>query len=503
MTLLAEKKFHLFVFSVFFLLVSVFGNESIPIRHLITNFNIEEILFLYNSSDEFFRTPNTSIRITLFILGSSLLFISFVMRASTSLSNKKNISSIFNILLLIFFISIVVTENIYNISAILIILISTVFTIFFSTKRFNKYEMNLLLSYFIFFLYPFFTTTYHETSLSELDNYLRFMLAIPIYITLRELNISYNAVSFSFMFGCLFSGLVSILFFIDSGQSTRVYTSSTSIFGAISLVLLLLTISSKEYYFNQFKNHKNLFYVSIAMGLIAVFLSGSRSLLFPLIIFIIYLFFSKSELLRINKFVLSLLVISITSLILIFNLPIMNRIYNSYDSTYNYLTEGSQHYYLHQDSIVPRINIWKGSINIIKSNPIYGIGLNNYTVELDKQIRSKQIPPIKNNPDNPSAGMNHAHNQYLDVYVKTGLVGLLLLIYFIYSHYIFYKYKFSIKYNANNHISLLGNVALICFCIIMLFNTILAHQQLTLFMVFIMMTLSALKSNILWTEDSK
>ena len=158
---------------------------------------------------------------------------------------------------------------------------------------------------------------------------------------------------------------------------------------------------------------------------------------------------------------------------------------------------------MHQDSIVPRINIWKGSINIIKSNPIYGIGLNNYTLELDKQIRSKQIAPIKNNPDNPSAGMNHAHNQYLDVYVKTGLAGLLLLIYFVYSHYIFYKYKFSIEYNTNNHISMLGNVALICFCIIMLFNTILAHQQLTIFMVFIMMTLSALKSNILWPEDKQ
>ena len=56
------------------------------------------------------------------------------MRASTSLSNKKNISSIFNILLLIFFISIVVTENIYNISAILIILISTAFIYFFQPK---------------------------------------------------------------------------------------------------------------------------------------------------------------------------------------------------------------------------------------------------------------------------------------------------------------------------------------------------------------------------------
>ena len=501
-SLLAEKKLYLFLLSIIFLSASIFGNESIPIKALISDFNIGELINLYNSSDEFFRSPNTSLRITLFALGVLIFLSSLLSKSRNKLKNSKTFHILINLTLFIFFVSILISQNIYNISAIILILISLFYAVFFSYKKLHIYEIRLLSSYFLFFAYPFWSSTFHDTSLSELDNYLRFLLAIPIYLSIREVPISKNFLILSFMIGSLLSGIIAIYFFVNTNLSIRAFTSSASIFGAISLIFLLFTICSKNYFDSNFPKIRYLFYFSTIFGLIAIFLSGSRSLLLPLSIFVLALYFSKSKILDFNKVTLTSSILSIVLIFLFSNLPIMNRIINSYESTYNYITEGSEHYYLHQDSIVPRANIWKATINMIKTDPINGIGLNNFTQGLNEQIRANQIQPIKRDSNNPSAGMNHAHNQYLDIFVKTGFMGFVLLLYLLYSHFSFFRYSYDNLYSESNLISILGLVALFSFCIIMLFNTILSHQQLTLFMVITLVTLCGIKSNILWGKDN-
>ncbi len=480
----------------------MFGNETIPIRALVLDFNIGELINLYNSNDNFFRSPNTKLRITLFTVGIFLFLFSLLSKSRNKLKNVKTFPVLINLTLFIFFVTILISENIYNISAIILILISLFYSIFFSNKKLHKYEIRLLSSYFLFFVYPFWSATYHDTSISELDNYLRFLLAIPIYLSIREVSISKTFLIFSFIIGSLLSGIIAIYFFVNTNLSIRAFTSSASIFGAISLIFLLFTVCSKNYFDSNFFKIRYLFYFSTIFGLIAIFFSGSRSLLLPLSIFVLVLYFSKSKILEFNKVTLTSSILGIVLILLFSNLPIMNRIINAYDSTYNYISEGSEHYYLHQDSIVPRVNIWKASINMIKTDPINGIGLDNFTKGLNKQIKANQIQPIKRDLNNPSAGMNHAHNQYLDVFVKTGFMGFVLLLYLLYSHFSFFRYSYDNQYSESNLISILGQVALFSFCIIMLFNTILSHQQLTLFMVITLVTLCGVKSNILWAKEN-
>ena len=74
-------------------------------------------------------------------------------------------------------------------------------------------------------------------------------------------------------------------------------------------------------------------------------------------------------------------------------------------------------------------------MNMIKNHPIKGVGLDNFNASLDSQIMSKDIPPIRIDPKNFSAGFNHAHNQFLDTFAKIGIFGFLLILLLLYSFY--------------------------------------------------------------------
>ena len=152
---------------------------------------------------------------------------------------------------------------------------------------------------------------------------------------------------------------------------------------------------------------------------------------------------------------------------------------SSYSSTYNYIYEDSPHYWKHKDSIAPRLNIWKGSLNIISDNIVAGVGLNNYNNALQNQILNKHISPIRKSISNPTAGLNHAHNQYLDIFAKTGIIGFLSLLYFIIMNIYFFSNK--LLKNIKNILALFGLVTIITYSSHMVYHTILSHHQSVLF----------------------
>ena len=55
---------------------------------------------------------------------------------------------------------------------------------------------------------------------------------------------------------------------------------------------------------------------------------------------------------------------------------------------------------------------------------IKGIGLSNFNKELQIQIDNGVILPIRPASDDLTAGMNHAHNQYFDLFAKLGVTVL-------------------------------------------------------------------------------
>jgi len=230
--------------------------------------------------------------------------------------------------------------------------------------------------------------------------------------------------------------------------------------------------------------------------------------LLALIVSLIILTLFKTS--RIQFFVqckkISFIIISSFILVFIFSNS-HTRIVDAYEISYNYYSGNTQHHNANKstsNSVIPRLSLWEGSKNIISDNTLLGVGLNNFNRELEKQIHDKKINPIRydygsgdsqKRVSNLTAGLNHAHNQYLDIFVKTGLFGFVTLIFFLTANLVFFINYYS-KDNKNIY-ARFGITSIIMYMLFMLTHTITSHHQSTIFMVMFMVILAGLCNNFL------
>ncbi|MBT4461999.1 MAG: O-antigen ligase family protein [Gammaproteobacteria bacterium] len=453
----------------------------------------------YSESDTFFRTPSTPLRIFLFSISASMLILIPLLKLPTISYESKHFKIITKYLIVVFMLSILSTENLYNIAALILLFISIIYLIFFSSKKFSLLEKYFLSSYFLIFYYPFLHSFFIETNLAEMDNSIRFLFAIPVYCLIREMKINEEYFKFIVNHTSLTIGLFAI-YFSFSHESLRVsgYTSTATIFGNIALLFSCLSLLSMKSF-----NHKFFKYYPLISGIIAFYawsLTGSRSSLLILPVFLTIFLFSKD--IRSNflfKVDLKSLTMFFVVMAIIFSQStVFNRMVNSYESSYSYLFENGEYNWRHKDSLVPRLTIWKGSTNIISEYPLLGIGQSNFNNHLVLQIKDKKINPIRNSPEMLAAGLNHAHNQYLDTFAKTGIIGFIILIFFIYMNLLFFSKKY--VNNRNCFYSKAGLFTIISYSTYMLNHTILSHQQSSLFLSFFLIIVAALANNNILKE---
>ena len=73
--------------------------------------------------------------------------------------------------------------------------------------------------------------------------------------------------------------------------------------------------------------------------------------------------------------------------------------------------------------LVTRFAIWRGAIEIIKSNALFGVGLVSEKEFLSREFKRKNSTYLAEFP-------NNAHNQVLSYLISVGLIGFILLIFF-------------------------------------------------------------------------
>lgn len=75
-----------------------------------------------------------------------------------------------------------------------------------------------------------------------------------------------------------------------------------------------------------------------------------------------------------------------------------------------------------------RVQLWKSAIDIIKSNPIIGVGTLGWKESIEQKVKNKELT---NNIKIDRFSNSHVHNQYLDSYVRFGILGPIIVILFI------------------------------------------------------------------------
>ena len=78
-------------------------------------------------------------------------------------------------------------------------------------------------------------------------------------------------------------------------------------------------------------------------------------------------------------------------------------------------------------SVKSRILIWKTTLNMIKKNPLMGVGPGNFKINYLKYCIGKKdvLTPVKENVED-------VHNDFLEITAETGIIGLLLFLFLLF-----------------------------------------------------------------------
>lgn len=104
-------------------------------------------------------------------------------------------------------------------------------------------------------------------------------------------------------------------------------------------------------------------------------------------------------------------------------------------------------------SIGLRLQMWKAAYLISKEKPLTGLG-SSYQSRLEELYNNDK----KIDESLQKFKVHHFHNQYIDIFVKYGLIGLTIYLYIL-----TYPILFSLKNGIKNHISLVGVVLVYIF----------------------------------------
>ena len=271
--------------------------------------------------------------------------------------------------------------------------------------------------------------------------YVRWLMFIPIYLCIR-----YCRESFLWLAGgTAFASLVLLcqclaeLAFLDVSRAQGVY-DSPGLIGVQSLVFIIMLFGAIKA--NRADQRLSVIYwLGLFSALICLILSGSRStyiLSLALALLLIVLLYKP------KKFLFPLVIFAVvTSSSYLGSDFVASRVNSALVEIREYITLENPAKVSHA-SVGARLEMWKVSILIAKEAPMLGVGWRNF--------QSRAQPFSDQGLVSPSASEHpHPHNTYLEFLVTTGVVGLLLLVFFL-------VYSARIARESANFEPIIGNV---------------------------------------------
>lgn len=364
-------------------------------------------------------------------------------------------------------------NNLKGISVIALLLV----TLFGSVeKSINIKELLINSSLFIVYLFSLIYTDDYEFALIKLETGLS-ILVIPIifngFLAKLEFSVKFKVkfLKLYIFFSFLFAVFTLIFIFIDSDSNYYLnwyadkfrktanqlpfigqHPIYASIFLSIPLFFFFELIRMKAISIKV----KQLFCVFLLVNFVLLFMMSSKGVIISLL-----LVFIVSAIIKVKSFKLAIVAISVLTCFFIFSRRAKElfkiEVYNEINENY---------------STSIRFGIYRCAFKLIKSNPILGYGIGDSQRELNLCYANESNILLKN-------GFN-SHNQYLDILLKTGVLGLVLFIYFLF---------FNIKKAIKSSNGLLLQI-LIFYCLIFLSENILLRQSGVIFFYFLIVFLS-------------
>lgn len=195
---------------------------------------------------------------------------------------------------------------------------------------------------------------------------------------------------------------------------------------------------------NDIKYSKFLFFLILPLILIASFITGDRT---PVLIFVLacFIFFLFLKINLIKKITFSLILFSLFFLTIYFIPHLKHRFINwpiqqmsSNLDNKNFMQSLSENFLFNSQWGLQYLNAFE----IFRNNMLFGKGIKSFRYECkmydNKYLRSKyKITELKENaqrfkgPEPTSGCSTHPHHIYLELLAETGIIGLLIFIFFL------------------------------------------------------------------------
>jgi O-antigen ligase len=257
------------------------------------------------------------------------------------------------------------------------------------------------------------------------------LIAIPVAsIFYLSFDLKRN-VWIKFAAGCIVMGglaIVDILYF-DVPRANGGHNAAR--FGFIALAMTSV-VSASYHRFSQVKFGRAVFFLAVLMGVCAMILSGTRtSWLAGLVVIVVAMLFYLDRYSLFKRFLFALVLIGGIAIVSS-SLPIVQkRIGQMVEMAAPYAKGVEQTSF---SSLRTRVEAWKLAWHVGSEKKVFGFGPG--SVKRVIEDYAQQNPKLKSMPH-----LTHIHNQFLQTFLTTGLVGVLSFLALITCHFwIFAKY---------------------------------------------------------------
>ncbi|QIM62304.1 hypothetical protein A1D29_02735 [Pasteurellaceae bacterium Orientalotternb1] len=398
---------------------------------------------------------------------------------------KKHIGWLINTLVFSFFITVLTFKKGYSYAPMTLAIIGVIYLfyyLFVEKRKLNATkEDKWLIFAFVFYFSTFaLSAVIHGDGWREIDNPSRVLLFLPLLLLFREFPIDIRVILHGISFGSAIAGITAIYqrFYLDWYVA---FVNSMSIQSgdiAISLAMMSFAIAI---YWGIKKEYKFLIFSLLCSfaGILASGLSGARGgwIGIPIILTLI-LYFAYKKLSK--KFVIvmsSSIFILIMAITLSSQTNILNRIKIAQDEFVSYVESNNKN-----TSVGARLDMWQSGLLGIKEKPLLGWGKDQYIFLKKQQLEQGIIAPS-------TYSFNDAHNQYIDTFVKRGLIGFLGLLNILLIP-LFYFFKQFIQNDMRVKIvGLIGLVHILSVIFFSITQSFFAHNSGSIFYFFVVILL--------------
>ena len=389
---------------------------------------------------------------------------------------EKHLTFTINLLVSLFFLTVLIIPKGYNYAPIILSAIGLIYFIPLKKKlSFSSEDKKLIFSFLFYFCTFLLSIIINKDGIREIDNPSRLLLFIPLLLLFKNFPIKRKTILYAIPSSALITGFVALFQKFALGYEKPFPETMHIQMGDISISLAISSLII-SIYFSIKKEYKSALFgmIGLILAVSTSALSGARGgwVGFPIVFFIVLVLYRK----YINKkLILSLFIITtlgFSTLLSSSKFGIEQRYNEAKSDIINYFEESNK-----DTSLGARFDMWENALIAIKEAPIFGHGSKGYNQFRDRQVSSGQMAKT-------TLRFNSLHNQYLESWVKRGIIGFIGLILVILTPLFFFIRNLNTENLEIKCIAILGVTHIISHLFFFTSQSFLAHNSGNIFYFF-------------------